>query len=513
MGAPPQAPSSAAQALSMVRAGLGFLATCEAPALATATQAGILVDLERAEARLTAARAVILSAFCAGHGYEADGQFGPKPWLRSVTRVTRGAAAGAMAWARRLEAHPAVAAALAAEAISASWAREICGWTDRLPAGLVQDADAILLAAAAGGADLADLALLAQEMIERAAVPDGDDDGFADRSLWLETTLAGAGRLTGDLTPACATALAAVLDGLAAKAGPEDTRSLGQRRHDALEEACQRLIAASMVPGRDGQPLHVFAHLDPAALAGPSGLPDPPSQAGPPPNAPSPMRGGSRFEDRWSLARAIAGPGAWCPTGPDAEAVACDATVLPVVTGRVDWAVVDQLISLARLDRHLDPASSSEPEASADPVGSLSPATQQRLREFVLEHAVSLLSGPAGLAAQIRAQALGHPLAAPSLPLDLGAPTPIIPPHLRRAVALRDRHCRFPGCEQPPSVCQVHHLIPRAREGPTALSNLALLCRFHHLIAIHRWGWTLTCRTDGTTTAASPDGRTLAAVA
>ncbi len=358
-----------------------------------------------------------------------------------------------------------------------------------------------MLAAAAGGADLADLALLAQEMIERTAVPDGDEDGFADRSLWLETTLAGAGRLTGDLTPACATALAAVLDALAAKAGPEDTRSLGQRRHDALEEACQRLIAASMVPGRDGQPLHVFAHLDLAALAG---LPGPPSQA-------SPIRRGSLFEDRWSLALSIAGPGAWCPTGPDAEAVACDATVLPVVTGHVDWAVVDQLISLARLDCHLDPAGSSEPEAPADPGGSLSPATQQRLREFVLEHAVSLLSGPAGLAAQIRAQALGHPLAAPSLPLDLGAPTPIIPPHLRRAAALRDRHCRFPGCEQPPSVCQVHHLIPRAREGPTALSNLALLCRFHHLIVIHRWGWTLTCRSDGTTTAASPDGRTLAA--
>src|SRR5579875_530331 len=171
MGALPQAPSSAAQALSMVRAGLGFLATCETAALTTATQAGILVDLERAEARLTAARAAVLSAFCAGHGYEADGQFGPKPWLRAVTRVTCGAAAGAMAWVRRLEAHPAVAAALAAEAVSASWAREICGWTDRLPAGLARDADAILLAAAAGGADLADLALLAQEMIERTAVP------------------------------------------------------------------------------------------------------------------------------------------------------------------------------------------------------------------------------------------------------------------------------------------------------------------------------------------------------
>ena len=485
-------PSSAAQALLMVRAGLGFLATCEAPALATATQAGVLVDLERAQARLTAARTSVLSAFCAGRGYEADGQFGPKPWLRAFARVTKGAAAAAMAWVRRLEAHPAVASALAAEAVTTSWAREICGWTDRLPAGLVQDADAILLAAVAGGADLADLAILAQEMIERAAVPDGDDDGFADRALWLETTLAGAGRLTGDLTPACATALAAVLDALAAKAGREDTRSLSQRRHDALEEACQRLIAANMVPGRDGQPLHVVAHLDPAALAGPDRST---------PAHDSPARRGSVFEGRWSLARAIAGSGAWCPTGPDAEAIACDATVLPVVTGHVDWAAVDQLVSLALPDGHPGPGPGS---------GSLSPAARERLREFVLEQAVSLLSGPAGLAARLWGQNPGHPLAGPGLPLDLGAPTPIVPPHLRRAVALRDRHCRFPGCEQPPSVCQVHHLIPRARAGPTALSNLALLCRFHHLTVIHRWGWTLTCRTDGTTAADSPDGRTLA---
>jgi hypothetical protein len=33
------------------------------------------------------------------------------------------------------------------------------------------------------------------------------------------------------------------------------------------------------------------------------------------------------------------------------------------------------------------------------------------------------------------------------------------------------------------------------------------LCSFHHLILIHRRGWTLTLHADGTTTAASPDGR------
>ena len=54
----------------------------------------------------------------------------------------------------------------------------------------------------------------------------------------------GAGSLEGDLTPQCTAALAAVLESLGAKAGPEDVRTKGQRDHDALEEVCRRLIAA-----------------------------------------------------------------------------------------------------------------------------------------------------------------------------------------------------------------------------------------------------------------------------
>ena len=77
-----------------------------------------------------------------------------------------------------------------------------------------------------------------------------------------------------------------------------------------------------------------------------------------------------------------------------------------------------------------------------------------------------------------------------SLPLDTGTSTATVPPHLRRAVILRDRHCAFPGCAQRPAACQAHHLTPRAAGGVTALHNLALLCSFHHLIAVHRWGWT-----------------------
>src|SRR5258707_13091807 len=135
-----QPPSCTADALLMISAGLGYLNQCDAPGLGAAGQAEALAALERAESQHTAARARVLSAFTASRGFEADGQFGPKPWLRGQTKITKGAAAGAVGWARRLAAHPAVAEALAAREITPSWAKELFGWTDQLPADLRADA-------------------------------------------------------------------------------------------------------------------------------------------------------------------------------------------------------------------------------------------------------------------------------------------------------------------------------------------------------------------------------------
>ena len=128
----------------------------------------------------------------------------------------------------------------------------------------------------------------------------------------------------------------------------------------------------------------------------------------------------------------------------------------------------------------------------------------------MLAHAADLLSGPTGLAAYLRTGLLNGPAAAVSLPLDTGAATETIPAHLRRLVMTRDRRCRFPGCEQPPAACHPHHIVPRSEGGRTCLTNLLLLCVFHHLIAVHRWGWRIVLLPDGTVTATSPDrSRTL----
>ncbi|HUA31773.1 MAG TPA: DUF222 domain-containing protein [Streptosporangiaceae bacterium] len=438
----------------MARAGLAWLAAADATALTGAEQAECLRGLERAEAVHTAARARVLAAFCSGGGYEDDGHGSARTWLKWQTRITPGAAAGAMGWMRRLRHHPAVGEALAAGRISASWARQLCEWSDLLPEQHRGDADEILLGAAAAGADLAGLGALADEMRRRLAPPDRDDDGFDDRRLRLETTFRGAGKLDGDLTPRCAAALQAVLDALGKKAGPEDIRTKGQRAHDALEEACRRLIGAGGLPDRAGQPTQIVLH---ASLDQLRGLP-----------------GAAPAEAAWGA-----------PAAPGDD---CDAAIVPVVTGHVDPDVLDHLAA-ALLDR----------------VSGRSVRAGRAARQRVIKAAADLLSGPSGLASYLRTRLAPDVVASVSLPLDVGAVTESIPVHLRRAVAVRDRRCRWPGCDQPVAACQPHHIIPRAHGGPTCLTNLLSLCSFHHLIAIHRWGWSIVLLPDGSVTVTSPD--------
>jgi len=488
-------PASVTGALAMLDRALDYLNAADAASLPSSVQAETLRALERAGAKHTAARARVLAAFAGQAAYEDDGHGSARTWLKWQTRVTNGAAAGAVGWVRRLTAHPVIGGALAAGDLSESWARQICAWTDRLPVGRQDDADEILAAAARAGVDLAGLAGLAQEMYERSRHDDADD-GFGDRAVWLGTTLGGAGRLTGDLTPACSAALSAVLESLGKRAGPEDIRTAAQRRHDALEEACRRLIAAGMLPDRAGQPTQVQLHMTLAQLRDTAGA--------------------SAAEAAWTAARASQ-PG-WV-TGTGTGAAACDATVVPIVTGHVDWAALDRLtgVYLACHDRRPDGTANCGCTCGGCTCTArrpLPPDTLARLRQTMLRLAADVMSGPAGLASWLRTSQLADgpvgaspslPLAVP-LPLDIGEAEPAIPAHLRRAVLARHQHCTYPGCRVPAAFCQIHHYIPWSRGGRTAQGNLGPVCPFHHQTVVHRWGWTLTLHPDGEVTATSPDG-------
>ncbi|MBI1726078.1 MAG: DUF222 domain-containing protein [Candidatus Rokubacteria bacterium] len=90
--------------------------------------------------------------------------------------------------------------------------------------------------------------------------------------------------------------------------------------------------------------------------------------------------------------------------------------------------------------------------------------------------------------------------------VEIGARTRTIPPALRRALAHRDRGCRFPGCGG--RFAEGHHLRHWAHGGPTTLSNLALLCRRHHR-SVHEEGFQVARGPDGMLAFRWPDGRPL----
>ncbi|MEP7117972.1 MAG: DUF222 domain-containing protein, partial [Acidobacteriota bacterium] len=89
---------------------------------------------------------------------------------------------------------------------------------------------------------------------------------------------------------------------------------------------------------------------------------------------------------------------------------------------------------------------------------------------------------------------------------DAGRRTRTVPASIRRAVAARDRTCRFPGCTS--RRCDAHHIEHWADGGPTSLDNLVLLCRRHHR-AVHEGGFAVTAGKFGTLEFWQPDGARL----
>jgi hypothetical protein len=281
-----------------------------------------------------------------------------------------------------------------------------------------------------------------------------------------------------------------VLDALSAPAGVDDTRSHAQRYHDGLQEAMRQLAASGLLPERAGQPVKAWVHMslaDLLRLQGSSALQ---------------QEWTAQVRATWAARRAEAAEGgsdggAWLD-GDAAEGIACDAAMAPIVTGDVNAATLEDLVRLCvELDRHRH----ASPEAPAPDTG----PGREALERAIIGAAVDLLSGPGGLASFLRRRQLGARLGGPSLPLDIGY-AETIPAGIRNAVVLRDRHCRWAGgCDQPAAACQVHHTTHKANGGPTSVQDCVLLCSFHHLVVIHRWGWTLVLNPDGTTTAWNKD--------
>jgi Domain of unknown function (DUF222)/HNH endonuclease len=79
-------------------------------------------------------------------------------------------------------------------------------------------------------------------------------------------------------------------------------------------------------------------------------------------------------------------------------------------------------------------------------------------------------------------------LLADSMVIDVGRATRVVSAPTRRALRARDHGCRWPGCDRRVDWSTPHHIVAWSRGGPTHLSNLVLLCYFHHRL-VHEGGW------------------------
>ncbi|MEZ5552898.1 MAG: DUF222 domain-containing protein [Pseudomonadales bacterium] len=88
--------------------------------------------------------------------------------------------------------------------------------------------------------------------------------------------------------------------------------------------------------------------------------------------------------------------------------------------------------------------------------------------------------------------------------LDVGRKQRTVPLAIRRALAARDRSCRFPGCHHSRWL-DAHHIRHWCDGGETSLDNLILLCSHHHR-QMHEGGFRLRATAEGYYFA-RPDGR------
>ena len=308
------------------------------------------------------------------------------------------------------------------------------------------------------------------------------------------------GKLDGDLTGRCAAALQQVLDSLGRKPGrtPRRRPALPRRPRRSLPPPPRRRVPAD----RAGQPARLHLHRASrlprwrgcrATAVGTSGYAGTAGGRRDGPVLPGPAR------RRHDLRR---------PPG-------------PIVTGRVDHDLLHRLAAhLTRSWRgHSTRNAAPTPARTSHPAPAAARAAEAARRTPATAPAPGS-AGPPPRAhpGQRRRPALRTdrtrvlaPHRDPHRPGRLDQPAP----RRRRRHRPRPRppaprrHYPRPALRRPrlrpaPRRLPIHHIIPRSQGGATKLTNLLLLCTFHHLILIHRWGWTITLNADGTTTATSP---------
>jgi len=159
-----------------------------------------------------------------------------------------------------------------------------------------------------------------------------------------------------------------------------------------------------------------------------------------------------------------------------------------------DRTLVVVQVSAENLARKVPAGTSEVRPAGVDPVGNVPAGTSA-------QSAVCHIDG-VGSIEPVTAQRLACDSALLGAVIDehgevlaLGRTRRLVSKPLRRALMIRDKMCRYPGCHQTRHL-DAHHLIPWIRGGRTDLDNLILLCRWHHT-AVHEGGVAITGDGEG----------------
>ncbi|SDC63094.1 HNH endonuclease [Rhodococcus tukisamuensis] len=386
-------------------------------------------------------------------------------WLADATHMTAGHAGRIVRLGRELPLHPHMAAALDAGRIELGHVQVIVNFLARLerltvdqPVASIEtdwerpdpesarpdDCQAYLLITAR----LENVTVLRRRaralelllQLDGTVPPDGENPELNE--FFASATLGGRVHVTGSFDAETGEALQTALSGLC-KPHPStdddghpirDPRTAAKRRADALEHIIRGHLDNARGPMEGGERPHVTVTIDVGAL-----------------------------RDAVAATAPTSATGAWSGN---------------------DW------------DYHSDNATGPVGGERRGGCADVRPPRHYRRRR----HATMPWAGPisAAVAARISCDAQVTPIFVDrgGNPLDVGRTTRVISPKLRKALVARDCGCAFPGCGRPAAWTDAHHIWHWSKGGPTALSNLVLLCKKHHTI-IHRNHWSVQIESDG----------------
>jgi hypothetical protein len=462
----------------------------------------------------------------------ADGHRSTKAWLQAFARLSGHTAHANVRTLRTLRLLPDVAAAFADGTISAEHVEQFCRLHDREPDHIVARVERILLGLATTS-DPSDLRKACDHVRYAAHANDGPEGPDPDARAFerRQLTLSRVGDLwhvAGQLDPETGALLRTALEAYTPPPAEGEPRTAAQRRHDALHTLVSQSLEAGRPPTTGGHrpqlglivPLHILVDLPDPHQAGPreagphqagahrsgsrTAQVDEPAPAAQQTPGTAQGRGFSGVIVR-DLARCDETFGATRPRGAAAAVAdshiwdpgACTPSCTPANGGRVNGVSGADDVTGAGAGDGDSRDSAGGPSSWFDelhrlggfpdldaPHGGLGP--QPAYLEGwgpVNSRLVQRLACDSTLYRVILDPKTG-------LPLDVGRAYRCAPPWIRKALWIRDRHCRWPGCKTEASWCDAHHYVRwNDQNGPTAVDNLILLCRYHHVL-VHegRWG-------------------------